>query len=328
MKKIFTILALIAFSVASFAEVSITLNPSSVDFGTVNMYGEEATGVEDSINFSVTYSGLQPYCGVVYEDVEMPEQDAAFWLSGTNVDGWIYSGDAYNPAEGANMKLHYYATAPGTYTGKIRFYSYADDYWEVESPSVYLNITLKVVNQAPVIETYELISATSGLAEGDVVVFANASAQKVANAHSSTYLAVTNATFTGNTLKSTDAMEFTVGKANGNWTFTNGGQLLGGEDKSLRMGSGVTEWTVSISSGEAEIKPKESTYPIMFNSDRFKLYNPATTSYPLAQLYKKKTNGTGIENQEIRIESRKIMRNGQLIIIRNGEEYSTDGKRL
>ncbi len=38
-------------------------------------------------------------------------------------------------------------------------------------------------------------------------------------------------------------------------------------------------------------------------------------------------NGTGIENQEIRIESRKIMRNGQLIILRNGEEYSVTGAR-
>ncbi len=327
MKKIFLFAALALLSVTGRTEVSITVTPDNVDFGTVNMYEYQNEGVEDSITINVSYSGLQPYCGVVFEDDQMPEEHAAFWISGTNVNEWIYGGDAYTPAEGQGLQLHYYAEQAGTYTGRIRFYSYTDADWEIESESVYLTIKLVVINQEPVAEQYELASS---IAEGDIVVFANTSAQKVANAHSNTFLSVVDATIEDNVLKSTEAMEFTVGKNGSYWTFTHAGQMLGGDNKSLRMGSGETRWTINFSSGEAEIIPAGSTYPIMFNIDRFKLYDPATTTFPLAQLYKKKSNiHTDINQVESeRTKAQKILRGGQLFILRNGETYTITGARV
>ena len=76
MKKFFTILALAMVSVMSWAAVNITVSPNNVDFGTVSIKGK--THVEDSVTINVTYSGLQPYCGVGFADYQMPEEDAAF----------------------------------------------------------------------------------------------------------------------------------------------------------------------------------------------------------------------------------------------------------
>ena len=63
MKKIFLLLTLAMISVTSWAAVNITVSPNNVDFGTVSIKGK--TNVEDSVTINVTYSGLQPYCGVV-----------------------------------------------------------------------------------------------------------------------------------------------------------------------------------------------------------------------------------------------------------------------
>ena len=328
MKKIFLFAALALLSVTGRTEVSITVTPDNVDFGTVNMYEYQNEGVEDSVDIHITWSGLQPYCGVYYDEVESPNENCGFWLTDDpNNDGYLYGGDTYTSADGPDFKIHYYATDPGIYTAKWRFYSYEDADWEVESESVYLTIKLVVINQEPVAEQYELASS---IAEGDIVVFANTSAQKVANAHSNTFLSVVDATIEDNILKSTEAMEFTVGKNGSYWTFTHAGQMLGGDNKSLRMGSGETRWTINFSSGEAEIIPAGSTYPIMFNSDRFKLYDPATTTFPLTQLYKKKSNiHTDINQVESEgTEAQKILRGGQLFILRDGETYTITGARV
>ena len=172
MKKFFLLLTLAMISVTSWA-VSITVNPTSVDFGTVSIKGK--TSVEGSATINVTYSGLQPYCSVYFEDDEMPETGAIFSLEGTNTAGVIYGGDQYNPAEGQGLQLHYYADKAGTYTGRIRFYSYSDAEWTIKSDYVYLNITLVVSGDAQVATTtpYERIQTTSGLSVGDTVIFVN-----------------------------------------------------------------------------------------------------------------------------------------------------------
>ena len=78
MKKFFTILALAMISVTSWA-VSITVNPTSVDFGTVSIKG--LTEVEDSVAVTVGWSGLQENCGIWTETTNEPAEDCAFWTS-------------------------------------------------------------------------------------------------------------------------------------------------------------------------------------------------------------------------------------------------------
>ena len=224
MKKFFTILALAMVSVMGWAVVSITVSPNNVDFGTVSIKGK--THVEDSVTINVTYSGLQQYCGVVFEDDQMPEEGAAFWISGTNSDEWIYGGDAYTPAEGQGLQLHYYANKAGTYTGRIRFYSYSDADWEVKTPYVYLNISLEVSGDAvlPTTSTYERLNSTGDLQSGDTVVFISESAGAVCGPLNGAYLTAVTEGLTLNSAEGTaevpeGVQTFVLNKYSGNWQF-------------------------------------------------------------------------------------------------------------
>lgn len=310
MKKFFTILALAMVSVMSWAAVNITVSPDNVDFGTVSIKGK--TNVEDSVTINVTYSGLQQYCGVVYEDDQMPEEDAAFWISGTKTDEWIYGGDTYNPAEGQGLQLHYYAEKAGTYTGRIRFYSYSDADWKVKTPYVYLNIRLEVSGDAvlPTTSTYERLNSTSDLKAGDTVVFVCESAGAVSGPLDGAYLpAVTEGVKIDKTAGTADVPEtaqtFVLGQYGGNWQFT-----ATGTTNKLALditGKGaftyaaavpnqiVVGWGISISSGTAYVSKPDETFPVEFNGDRFKPYkSPQGSTY---QLYKKVGAAQPIESK-------------------------------
>lgn len=300
MKKIFSLLTLAMISVMSWAAVSITVTPNNVDFGTVSIKGK--TNVEDSVTINVTYSGLQQYCGVAFEDDQMPEEDAAFWLDGTKTAGWIYGGDAYTPAEGEGLQLHYYAEKAGTYTGRIRFYSYSDADWEVKTPYVYLNIRLEVSEDAEIATTtpFERLNSTSDLKVGDTVVFVCESAGAVSGPLNGAYLpAVTEGVKIDKTAGTADVPEtaqtFVLGQYGGNWQFT-----ATGTTNKLALditGKGaftyaaavpnqiLVGWGISISNGVAYVSKPDETFPVEFNTDRFKPYKTAQGS--TYQLYKK-----------------------------------------
>lgn len=317
MKKFFTILALAMASVMSWAAVNITVSPDNVDFGTVSIKGK--TNVEDSVTINVTYSGLQQYCGVVYEDDQMPEEDAAFWISGTKTDEWIYGGDTYTPAEGQGLQLHYYAEKAGTYTGRIRFYSYSDADWEVKTPYVYLNIRLEVSGDAvlPTTSTYERLNSTSDLKAGDTVVFVCESAGAVCGPLNGTYLTAVTEGLTLNSAEGTaevpeGAQAFVLNKYSGNWQFLypddNEKALLldyssntgkGAFSTTYEAGKTVKSWEISISNGVASvIRPNDAdpAYPVRFNDDRFKPYKTEATGTSIA-IYKKVGAAHSIESK-------------------------------
>lgn len=296
MKKFFLLLTLAMISVTSWAAVSITVTPDNVDFGTVSIKGK--TSVEGSATINVTYSGLQQSCGVVFEDDQMPENDAMFWISGTNMDGWIYGGDTYTPAEGQGLQLHYYADKAGTYTGRIRFYSYTDAEWTIKSDYVYLNIKLVVSGDAEIAttSTYQRLNSTGDLQSGDTVVFISESAGAVCGPLDGAYLtAVTENVKIDKVAGTAEVPEgvqtFVLNKYSGNWQFlypddnekallldysSNSGK--GAFSTTYEVGKTVKSWEISISNGVASvIRPNDAdpAYPVRFNSDRFKPYKSA-----------------------------------------------------
>ena len=287
MKKICTILALAMISAVSWATVSITVSPNNVDFGTVSIKG--LTEVEDSVAVTVGWSDMQEYCGIWTETTDEPAENCIFWAS----PDYLYATDPYhaisNPYE---FMVHYYATQAGTYSAKIHFFTYSDANWDVREEKI-VNVTLVVTNDADVPQTipFERIESTSGLSVGDTILFVNEAAGAVNGALNSTYLeAITEGVTINNGHADVPAETvemFRVGKTDGYWTFTSANGMLGGDGTSLKIGSGTTLWSVSISNGVAEIIPKQSSYPLQYNTQapRFKLYN-ADTQADIA-LYKK-----------------------------------------
>ena len=317
MKKFFLLLTLAMISVTSWAAVSITVTPDNVDFGTVSIKGK--TSVEGSATINVTYSGLQQYSGVVFEDDQMPENDAMFWISGTNMDGWIYGGDAYTPAEGQGLQLHYYADKAGTYTGRIRFYSYSDAEGTIKSDYVYLNIKLVVSGDAEIAttSTYQRLNSTGDLQSGDTVVFISESAGAVCGPLDGAYLtAVTENVKIDKVAGTAEVPEgvqtFMLNKYSGNWQFlypddnekallldysSNSGK--GAFSTTYEVGKTVKSWEISISNGVASvIRPNDAdpAYPVRFNSDRFKPYQTEATGTSIA-IYKKVGSAQPIESK-------------------------------
>jgi uncharacterized protein YjdB len=309
MKKIFSILVLALFSAMSWAAVSISVTPSNVDFGTQSIKGKSS--VEGSTIVNVNYSGLLPSCGVVFEDVEMPAENAAFWLDGTKTSGWIYGGDDWNPKEGPELTLHYYAEKAGTYTGKIRFYSYTDSDWKVESESVYLTMTIVVTDDAIVGKTipFERVESESGLKVGDTIIFVNEAAGAAGGPLNGTYLpAVKDGIKLDKTNHKADIPEtgvqmFKLDKYNGNWQFL----IIGTSDKlgldytgkgafttTITTGVSVAGWAISISNGVATISKPDETYPVSFNDDRFKPYN---NEFDAVYIYKKAGNAQELQSK-------------------------------
>ena len=313
MKKLYLLTALLLASAIGFA-ASITVSPSTVDFGSVSIKGK--TSVEGSATINVTYSGLQPYGSVYFEDDEMPESGAIFSLEGTNTPGVIYGGDQYNAAEGEGLTLRYYAEAAGTYTGKIRFYSYTDANWTVKSDYVYLNIKLVVTDDAIVAKTtpFVRVNTTNDLKEGDVVVFVSENDAAVSGQLNGAYLtAITDGVkvdkANGKADVPEDAQTFLMHKYNGNWQFLypddNEKALLldysgnGAFATTYSAGSTVKTWEISISNGVATvIRPNEAdpAYPVRFNSDRFKPYKNESIGTDIA-IYKKAGEAQEIQSK-------------------------------
>ena len=285
MKKFFTILALAMASVMGWA-VSITVNPTSVDFGTVSIKG--LTEVEDSVAVTVGWSGLQENCGIWTETTNEPAEDCAFWTS----PDYLYATDPWhsvsNPYE---FMVHYYATKAGTYSAKIHFYTYSDENWKVREEKV-INVSIVVSGDAQVATTtpYERIQTTSGLSVGDTVIFVNEAAGAVSGEFNTSYLTaitegVTINTSTGQAYIPEEAQTFVVSQYGGNWQFT-----ATGTSNKLALdvtGKGaftyaapvankiLVGWGIRISNGVAEVGKPDGTFPVRFNSDRFKPYKSA-----------------------------------------------------
>ena len=286
MKKFFLLLTLAMISVTSWAAVNITVNPTSVDFGTVSIKG--LTEVEDSVAVTVGWSGLQENCGIWTETTNEPAEDCAFWTS----PDYLYATDPWhsvsNPYE---FMVHYYATKAGTYSAKIHFYTYSDENWKVREEKV-INVSIVVSGDAQVATTtpYERIQTTSGLSVGDTVIFVNEAAGAVSGEFNTSYLTaitegVTINTSTGQAYIPEEAQTFVVSQYGGNWQFT-----ATGTSNKLALdvtGKGaftyaapvankiLVGWGIRISNGVAEVSKPDGTFPVRFNSDRFKPYKSA-----------------------------------------------------
>ena len=235
------------------------------------------------------------------------------------MDGWIYGGDTYTPAEGQGLQLHYYADKAGTYTGRIRFYSYSDAEGTIKSDYVYLNIKLVVSGDAEIAttSTYQRLNSTGDLQSGDTVVFISESAGAVCGPLDGGYrTAVTENVKIDKVAGTAEVPEgvqtFVLNKYSSNWQFlypddnekallldysSNSGR--GAFSTTYEVGKTVKSWEISIGNGVASvIRPNDAdpAYPVRFNSDRFKPYKTEATGTSIA-IYKKVGSAQPIESK-------------------------------
>lgn len=293
MKRIASFLALILFSAFTFAG-SIGA-PTNIDFGTYSIKG--LSEVTDSVELTLSPSGISEY-GIGVEVVD--DAEGIFWAS----DSWLRPNGTPDYYGVKKAKVYFYAIEKGTFTAKLRLTDY-----ETEA---YSDVQLKVVitDEAIIAKTipFERIETTSGLKDGDTIVFVCESAGAVCGPLNGTYLpAVTegvtiDATNHKAEIPETGVQMFRAAKYSGNWQFiypddnekallldysSNSGK--GAFSTTYEAGKTVKSWEISISNGVASvIRPNDAdpAYPVRFNSDRFKPYKTEATGTSFA-LYKK-----------------------------------------
>ncbi len=196
--------------------------------------------------------------------------------------------------------------------------------------------------------TWDLVTNASSLNAGDVLVMACSSKGFTAGDISNQIMASVGSTFSSNkdqiTSLGSETVELTLGGSAGAWTLSSTSGLLGATAvKKLAWGSGTTTWSISISGGDATIQNTTESYGRFLynvNSPRFTTYTSnATASMLLPQLYRKTgggasysnystacDHGTGVESvQNSEVSVQKIIRNGQVLIFRDGRTYNILG---
>ena len=195
--------------------------------------------------------------------------------------------------------------------------------------------------------TWDLVSNASSLNAGDVLVMACSSKGFTAGDISSQIMASVGSTFSINkdqiTSLGSETVELTLGGSAGAWTLSSTSGLLGATAvKKLAWGSGTTTWNISISGGDATIQNTTESYGRFLynvNNPRFTTYISNTSvSMLLPQLYRKTgggasysnystacDHGTGVEKTCVEPNAKKIIRDGQVLILRDGRTYTVLG---
>ena len=309
MKKFFLLLTLAMASVMGWA-ASITVNPTTVDFGEVSIKGQTLP-VYGSQTITVTWSGLTSEGATMYAEITDGLLDDETNPNGfyVNDPDYVYLGYGGKMVSSCTFDIGYGVKEAGTFTGKLHLYSFDTNWNEVHK---YVDITITVTDEAitPQTTPFERLNSTSDLKAGDTVVFVCESAGAVSGPLNGAYLpAVTEGVKIDKTAGSADVPEtaqtFVLGQYGGNWQFT-----ATGTTNKLALditGKGaftyaaavpnqiVVGWGISISSGTAYVSKPDETFPVEFNSNRFKPYkSPQGSTY---QLYKKVGSAQPIESK-------------------------------
>lgn len=271
--------------------------PKSLDFGSYSIKGEGE--VTDSLELTLTPSGISDSrIGVeIVNDAEGIFSTSDSWLYGNGTP------DAYGEKK---AKVYFYAIEAGTYTATLRLSDYNSAYDDnTELYAVHEDVALKVIvtSDAIVAKTtpFEKVMNTSGLAAGDTIILVNETSKAVSGPLNGTYLeAITDGVKIANGKADVPetAQMFVLSKYNGNWQLT-----ATGINKRLHMdvsgkgaftyadtqvGTILANWGIEITDGIATLSrpDEEQTYPVWFNSDRFKPYQ-SEGNYGEVCIYKK-----------------------------------------
>lgn len=315
MRKLISFVAL--FFCAWTLQATPTLIVSDYDFGQVSIKGK--TSVSGTYDLPVTWTDLPKNSQILIDIKNQPAEHCGFSVDGSASSSniWTGSGTQWDPViTESYTTVGFGANAVGSYSCKLRFYVYdpedtTEPYDIIADKTI--NITVEVIADAIVDKTidFERVNSTSGLADDDVIIFVSESAGCVSGALNGTYLDTIKRNVTidktqGKAKVPETAQMFSVKKFSGNWQFTT-------TDTKKRLHLDITgkgaftyantvpdqilaNWGVSISSGVAEVSKPDGTFPVEFNSDRFKPYKSVGSGTAIA-IYKKVGDATDTKSK-------------------------------
>lgn len=251
---------------------SLTANPTSLNFGTKNIYLESEK--QGSLEIEITGQNLTG--------------NVTAALSGTDATIFDLSQESFTPNSGEvseKLTVSYEVSEEKEYSATLTLSS--DGVEAIELP-----ITLTTVNKKPTVYTKVTDAAT--LSAGDKVIFVYETGKVAAGTLSSGYLAsidiaqAINTTANPATASITDeaVVEYTLGGTTGAWELISTAGKL--SEKTVNTGGSVdlkangdTKWTISVTEGNATIKGSDNTIKYNTSSPRFKTYYNGQTAIQL-----------------------------------------------
>lgn len=254
---------------------SLTANPTSLNFGTKNIYMESEK--QGSLEIEITGQHLTG--------------NVTAALSGTDATIFDLSQESFTPNSGEvseKLTVSYEVSEEKEYSATLTLSS--DGVEAIELP-----ITLTTVNKKPTIYTKVTDAAT--LSAGDRVIFVyeteKVAAGKISNTTGGYLNAIDitqalNTTANPATASITDeaVVEYTLGGTTGAWELISTADKL--SEKTANTGSSVdlkangdTKWTISVTEGNATIKGSDNTIKYNTSSPRFKTYYSGQTAIQL-----------------------------------------------
>ncbi len=252
----------VVYNTTSSTDPSITVTPTSIDLGTVNI-GEEA-----SASFTVSQANLT-------NDITLSAENG-------NLNTENIVAGASTPTE---VSYTITPNAAGEFSDVITI-SCTDLVNDIE-----INVSGNAIDPSQVV-TYEKVTSDNDLVAGASYILVCPTKDKAAGAMgTNTYFSSEDATLSdNNTVTSQNAIELVLGGTTGAWTFTTSEGLIGtSAAKSLNhTGNGTTTWTISIANdGTATITSTNSSYgSIKYNASSPRFLNYASGQTAVA-LYKK-----------------------------------------
>ena len=270
----------------------------------------------DTKTVQVSFSGLATDGYYMYAEVDQGLLDDE-----TNPNGFWVSPDTkylgYGVGSGTiEFTVGYSVKAAGTFTGRLHFSCYDTNYDEVDG---YANITITVTNEAIVPKTipFERIETTSGLKDGDTIVFVCESANEVSGPLDGAALSTISVTLNNDKAEVPEegVQMFRASKYSGNWQF----YTVETTPKRLHLdivsnnakgaftyadtqaGAILATWGVEITNGAAVVSrpDDDQTYPVRWVSGstggRFKPYKNFTGSD--ISIYKKVGSAAEIKSK-------------------------------
>ena len=286
---------------------SLTANPTSLNFGTKNIYLESEK--QGSLEIEITGQNL------------IGNVTAA--LSGTDATIFDLSQESFTPNSGEvseKLTVSYEVTEEKEYSATLTLSSNGVE-------AIELPITLTTVNKKPTIYTKVTDAAT--LSAGDRVIFVYETGKVAAGKISNTTGGYLNAiditqaldtTANPATASITDeaVIEYTLGGKTGAWELISTADKL--SEKTANTGSSVdlkangdTKWTISVTEGNATIKGSDNTIKYNTSSPRFKTYYSGQTAIQLYAISVPKYAVTFTQPE------------GGELIVKNGETAITSG---
>ena len=271
--------------------------------------------VTDPVTYTVTWSVEGEESKVVYVEgkpLALPEQTPEDCSDSRVFVGWTASNAV------SDKPADLFTTASGNVNADATYYA------------VFATVTSGSENAA-----WQRVSDANSLQAGDVLVIACESKGATAGDIDNAVMAsVTTSISDGKiTTMGEGTVELTLGGKKDEWTLTSSNGALGATAaKKLAWDNGTTTWEISISGGDATIQNTKSDYGRFLynvNSPRFTTYTSNTSvSMLLPQLYYRRPSTTGMTNISAGAEVRKIIENGQIIIVRSNERYSIFGQKI